>query len=515
MEPASALAKGVEALDFGVAVWSNTGALQFCNRAFSRRFGKASPESLAGFSREEFLGEILRCSDLIVTTPAQTWIEQQIANFENNERDRLLFSDGSIHQLRHTPMPGGGTITVLSDFTEIIRSERSLEKERDKSAESERVKSRFLRAANHDLRQPLASLKILIYNCIEAQSDEEREQLLHNMDVSVSIMEDLLGALLNIGQLDAGRVEPKISTFQVSMILERMQIQFEHLATEKGLDFRVMPSNVALSSDRALLERIVSNFVANAVRYTDTGRVLVGCRRKGRNLRIQVTDTGPGIPETHYEDIFKEFFRISTKHSYRKHSLGLGLNIAKRMADVLDHRISVTSTPGKGSTFSIDVPIGSVWHSDMGEPDINERVGGEFSGLTALVIEDDDILRDALVSLLERWGMTVIVLDRYDNLQPSIADLENEPDLIITDYRLQGAVQGTDLVIEINDTLEKPCPAIVVTADTNPDLIKSIRQQGFPVLIKPVSPPSLRVTMHNLLYEPELVPEISGRTDDG
>lgn len=510
----AALLAGVNALDQGVAVWSGAGKLLACNAGFARRFDKASAEELIGKSQAEVLQEISHAADLIMEVPRAEWLAQQRAAFAAFEDSRLLFADGTVFQITHKPIPRGGHVSLLSDVSEVLRNRRALERERDKAAEAERVKSRFLGAANHDLRQPLASLKIQIYNCIDAQSDEEREQLLHNMDVSVAIMEDLLGALLNIGQLDAGRVEPKISTFQVSTILDRMRIQFAHLAAEMGLELRVMPCKVALKSDRALLERIVSNFLANAIRYTETGKVLVGCRRRGRMLRIQVSDTGPGIAKEHHEEIFKEFFRISSKQGYRKHSLGLGLNIAKRMADVLDHAIRVDSLPGRGSTFSIEVPIGDVWHSDMGEPEISERVGGEFNGLTALIMEDDEFLRDALVSLLERWGINAVVLDQYENLQPSIAALEKEPDLIITDYRLQGTIQGTDLAVEINDTLQKPCPAIVVTADTNPDLIRSIRQQGFPVLIKPVSPPSLRVIMHNILYEPELVPELNGHSDD-
>lgn len=513
MELSTALIDGLNALDQGLALWSNQGQLVTCNEVFSKCFGSSHPKDMTGQTHAEFLHRIARSPDLIITISRDEWLEVQQTAFSAFTSSRILFADGSAFHFEHRPVAQGGTISLLSDVTDMLHNERALEKERDKSAESERIKSRFLRAANHDLRQPLASLKILIYNCIEAQKEEERQQLLHNMDVSVSIMEDLLGALLNIGQLDAGRVEPKISTFQVSTILERMRIQFEHLAIEKGLEFRVLPSKVVLISDRALLERIISNFVANAIRYTDAGRVLVGCRRKGRSLRIQVIDTGPGIAEEHHQDIFKEFFRISAKQVYRKHSLGLGLNISKRMADVLEHEISVKSTPGQGSTFSIDVPIGNVWHSDIGEPEISERIGGEFSGLTTLVMEDDDILREALVSLLERWGINVVVFDQYENLQPSIAALEHEPDLIISDYRLQGTIQGTDLVVEINDTLQKPCPAIVVTADTNPELISGIRHQGFPVLIKPVSPPSLRVTMHNILYEPELVPELNGLTD--
>lgn len=514
MNTENPLEKGINALGHGLAIWSESGQLLNCNTAFSSRFDKPSPQSLVGKTQRDFLHDIAQSSNLIITIAREAWLKAELSAFANHATSAFLFSDGTTFQLERWPIADGGSVSFLQEVTETLRNERTLEKERDKSAESEQVKSRFLRAANHDLRQPLASLKIQIYNCMEVDAEEERQQLLHNMDVSVSIMEDLLGALLNIGQLDAGRVEPKKSTFQVSTILDRMRIQFEHQAQEEGLDLRVMPSKVALNSDRALLERIVSNFAANAIRYTDTGKVLIGCRRRGRNLRIEVWDTGPGISDKHHEEIFKEFFRISSKQVYRKHSLGLGLNIAKRMADVLEHPITVASTPGKGSLFAVEVPIGNVWHSDMGEPEINERIGGEFSGLTTVVMEDDDILREALVGLLERWGINVVVFDQYEDLQPAIAALEQEPDLIISDYRLQGTIQGTDLVLEINDTLEQPCPAIVVTADTNPELIKNIRMQGFPVLIKPVSPPSLRVVMHNILYEPELVPELTGRIDD-
>lgn len=514
MRASDALLSGVNAIGHGMAIWSPEGRLVACNVAFSRRIGKDQPSDLEGKTQLEFLKALLGNPNFIITGHREEWLTAELAAFEQAATSRYLFSDGATYQMERWPDEKGGSVSFLHDVTETIRKERALQRESERSAEADRVKSRFLQAANHDLRQPLAALKILIYNCIDTQSEPERQQLLHNMDVSVSIMEDLLGALLNIGQLDAGRVTPKVSTFQVSSILERMRIQFEHQAAEKGLELRIMPSKTAIYSDRALLERILSNFVGNAIRYTETGRVLVGCRRKGRNIRIQVLDTGPGIPDEHREDIFKEFFRISTRQSQRKHSLGLGLNISKRMADVLGHEIFLHSTPGRGASFAVEVPVGNVWHSDIGEPEISERIGGEFTGLTVLVMEDDDRLREALVALLERWGLNVVEIDQYDDLLPSVDALESPPDLIISDYRLQGKIQGTDLVNGINEAMAAACPAIIVTADTNPELIREIRRKGFPVLIKPVSPPSLRVTMHNILYEPELVPELTAVRHD-
>lgn len=487
----------------GVALWSAESTLLAYNAAFSARFDCFGGAVPLGITQTEFFNRVDRAGLIVRQARGQN------AKTDGLGATILSFSDGTICEVERWPAEDGTYVTFYLDVTVAKRSERALERARDLAASADQGKSRFLRAANHDLRQPLASLKILIYSCASSRNDEERSQALHAMDVSVSIMEDLLGALLNIGQLDAGKVTPQVQTFQIATLLDRLRVQYAHQASEKGIALRIMPSKVAVQSDRALLERIISNFVGNAIRYTDVGRVLVGCSRHGAFLRIGVYDTGRGIAEEHHQAIFDEFFRIAEDQLYAKHSLGLGLNIAKRLADVLGHPIIMQSTLGKGSGFAVEVPIGNVWHSSLGEPEINEKIGGEFAGLVALILEDDNNLRNALTTLLERWGIEVQTFNSFDNIPAALAEFDRVPDIIITDYRLRGDVQGTDVVNQVNDILEKPCPAVVVTADTSPDLIAAIRGQGFPVLIKPVSPPSLRVIMHNLLFEPEMVPEIS------
>lgn len=491
-------------LGLGMAIWNAAGEIQEANPAFLRRFAFLPQRGeWQGLTQVGFL-DALGASGMLVheLEPLDPTVRSPLAD------QTLTFTDGQVLKVESWPMPEGGSVTLFSDISEAWQSQRALERARDKAAAADQSKSRFLRAANHDLRQPLASLKLLIYACMAAETEKERNEALHAMDVSVSIMEDLLGALLNIGQLDAGKVTPRIQTFQLSAVLERLRIQFGHLAREKGLDLRIMPSRAAIESDRALLERILSNFLGNAINYTDVGRVLVGCRRHGKFLRIEVHDTGRGIAPEHQEAIFDEFFRVVEQRPAR-HSLGLGLNIARRLAEVLGHRITLRSRLGKGSVFALDVPLGDVWHSSVGETEISERIGGEFAGLTCLVLEDDIHLRNALTTLLQRWGIETEVLDVFHDIPAAIEALPQPPDIIITDFRLRGGVQGTDIVHQINDLLELPCPAIVVTADTGPELIASIRNQGFPVLIKPVSPPALRVIMHNILFEPELVPELS------
>ena len=488
----------------GVCLWSAAGQVIYCNAAFCEALG-LTHSAIEGLDAENLLEKARRHGALISWETPGAGKTTSIPGLGDTQ---LVCSDGRVLAAIDSPVPEGGVVSLLHDITDQRRTLQALTQARDKAAAADQSKSRFLRAANHDLRQPLASLKILVYSCLMADNEEERQHALHAMEVSVAIMEDLLGSLLNIGQLDAGKIEPAISTFQVSSILSRLDIQFAHRAREKGLDLHIVPSKLAVVSDRILLERILSNLLSNAIRYTDVGRILVGCRRRGRHLRIIGADTGIGIAPEHHDAIFEEFYRVSERQASASHSLGLGLNIARRLSDILGHPMGLDSVLGKGTVFFVDVPVGNVWHSGTGEPEISERIGGEFAGLCSLVLEDDKMLREALTAMLERWGLSVVTIDDFDDAANAVAALPQQPDIILTDYRLHGRIQGTSLVEQINEVLEKPCPALVMTAETAPEVIGSIKAHGFPVLIKPVSPPSLRVVMHNLLFEPELMAEV-------
>lgn len=504
----TALISALDVMGHGFAVWSNDEQLLFRNDACTRFFSNAGLQLSEGTPLEDFLESLARSGLLLLRTAEEIWIGQERRLFEIGGASDYTCIDGRIFRNERWRLPGESIAMLMREITEERRNEASLEKARDDASQADRTKSRFLRAANHDLRQPLASLKILIYNCMMTDDEEHRSDLLHAMDISVAIMEDLLGALLNIGQLDAGQVKPRITTFQLSTLLERMDIEFGHQAREKGLDFRVVQSRYAVVSDRALLERIVSNLVANSIRYTERGSILVGCRRIRNKVRLEVRDSGIGISPEHCDAIFEEFFQV--EHSRKRQgALGLGLSIAKRVADILGHPLDVRSKTDEGSTFSVDLPVGDILQSDIGEPEINEKIGGEFSGLSILVLEDDEILRNALTELLERWGITVEAFNVFDNLAAHLHERDFRPDLIITDYRLHGGLKGDEVVRDMLTELGLTAPAVVVTADTDPKVIQGIRDDGFPVLIKPVSPPRLRVMMHNILYEPELVRELN------
>lgn len=512
-ENPAALGSALDAMDHGLAVWSDGGKLLFWNAACASFFSNAGTHLSEGQPLEEFLAALARSGLLLLLEDEELWIEQEQRLFANGGASDYTCIDGRIFRNERWSLPDASITMLLREITEERQNEAILEKARDDANQADKAKSRFLRAANHDLRQPLASLKILIYNCMMTDDAEHRSDLLHAMDISVAIMEDLLGALLNIGQLDAGQVKPRITTFQLSTLLERMDIEFGHQAREKGLGFRVVQSRYAVVTDRALLERIVSNLVANAIRYTERGSILVGCRRIRDKVRLEVRDSGVGIAPEHRDAIFEEFFQV--EHSRKRHgALGLGLSIAKRVADILGLPLNLRSETNEGSIFSIDLPVGDILQSDIGEPEINEKIGGEFSGLSILVLEDDEILRTALTELLERWGINVEAFNAFGNLASHLHEREFRPDLIITDYRLHGGLKGDEVVRDIRAKLGFDAPAIVVTADTDPNVIQGIRDDGFPVLIKPVSPPRLRVMMHNILYEPELVRELNPQKQD-
>lgn len=483
----------------GIAVWDGEQRLIYANKLFFYAFD-LPPFHAACPNFSEFLTIVGKSGELVLALPLDEWIGEQIRDFGQEKTYEQLMADGRTLRIAQRPSNDKGMTITLHDISDLKRVEHDLRRARDTAEASDEAKSRFLRAANHDLRQPLATLKILIYNCLTETDEEHRKDLLHTMDVSVSIMEDLLGALLQIGQLDAGQIVARVTTFQLSMIFDRLRIQFAHQAAEKGLKLRFSGARYTIKSDKALLERIITNLLANAIRYTDVGGVVVGCRPRGRNLNIEVWDSGRGIAPEHLPHIFDEFYQVSDSRRTKRPGLGLGLNIVKRLGDLMGHCIEVRSVPGRGSVFSVTVQPGDVWQSEFDEFEVSEMTGGEFAGAVVLLIEDDNVLRQTTVELLERWGIVVIAATSEREARRLLQETAVKPQLIIADYTLRGEF-GTEVVDNIRKEVGAEVPALIVTADVDPQIINRIRQGAIPFLIKPVSPPRLRVMMHNLLFE--------------
>ena len=288
---------------------------------------------------------------------------------------------GHVFEFRSSPMPDGGVVVTVIDATESVLAAEELQRvnellERrviERTAELTRLndalatakaeaeaanlsKTRFIAAASHDILQPLNAARLFTSTLVERMKRSKDSELVRNVDLSLEAVEEILSALLDISRLDAGAMKAEIAPFRIDDILQALALEFGPAARKKGLKFTVVPCGLTLNSDRKLLRRVLQNFVSNAIKYTKEGRVLMGGRRHGNLLRIEVHDTGPGIPETKLDIIFQEFQRLQTDGDGTS-GLGLGLSIVERMAKVLETPVHVNSTPGRGSVFAVDVPI--------------------------------------------------------------------------------------------------------------------------------------------------------------
>jgi two-component system, sensor histidine kinase len=376
---------------------------------------------------------------------------------------------------------------------------------REKKEEAEQAtlsKSQFLSAASHDLRQPTHALGMFVARLAQLPHSDETQALIVNLEASVQAMQDLLDALLDISRLEANAVRVNARPFPIAEILTQINTTLAPVSFAKGLELRVRASAHWVLSDSSLLHRILLNLMSNALRYTSRGGVLVVCRPShgGQVLRIEVWDTGIGIAPQHQQVIFKEFYQVGNVERDRSQGLGLGLNIVQRTAKLLDHPLGLCSRPGQGTRFSIEVPVTvALARSDVIVPE-ETRLEDHLTGLTVLVIEDDALVSLALVSLLESWGCTVTVVEGLAQAEPLIAK-GFAPRVLISDYRLRAGQNGLDAIIRLREISPGHLPACLLSGDTNPELMQTIRQAGFTLLHKPVRPAKLRNLIRHLAQE--------------
>lgn len=487
-------------IDFGLACWDGHGRLVLANRRFRDIHPLIANAVVPGISIRSLVTMVARSEEVIIDGSRREWIDQTLRDYKNERSRDYPLADGRWIEAS-TIHFAEGSILRLHDVTQLKSSEHSLRQAKEFAENANLKKSRFLRAANHDLRQPLATLKILVYSCFNIDDEAKRQQLLHSMDVTVGIMDEILGSLVQVGQLDAGRIATRIAHFQLRQVLEPLAIEFAPQAEAKGLQMSVVPSSETIRSDRALLGRILSNLIANAIHFTEVGKILVGARKRGTMLQIEVWDTGCGIADDQLELIFEEFHQIAEQNRGKQRGLGLGLNIAHRLSMLLDHEIDVKSWPGRGSVFSVNVPLGNIWQSDLGEPEISERIGGEFLNVKVLVVEDNELLRQTVCEMLDVWGVQVTEASDSERAFALFESGVHDFDLALVDFRLPSGRAGTDVLRELCAIAGRQIPGIVATADNDPALINQIRAQGLPVLIKPINPARLRSAMHHLLFE--------------
>lgn len=365
-------------------------------------------------------------------------------------------------------------------------------------------KTRFLAAASHDVLQPLNAAHLSVSALAEVQTSDEGKKLVRQVERSLETMEDLLRTLLDISKLDAGVVLPDIGDVNLETLFSSLRSDFKPVAKLKGLTLKFRPVSAVVRSDRTLLRRILQNILSNALRYTRSGGVLVGTRHRGDTIRIDVADTGCGIPDDQREAVFEEFHRGSTFPADTGISgggLGLGLAIVRRMAAALGHPVTFSSKVGRGTIFHIDVPVGIGASADAiaSLAEMERPRGYGLFGTKVLLVENDADVLQAMTFLLERWQCLVRAATSTEDALSLLGDTDWVPDIVIADQHLDDGDLGTATIAEVRDYLGRAVPALIVTADASEAVAKAARAAGIELMRKPLKPAQLRALLAHLL----------------
>ena len=373
---------------------------------------------------------------------------------------------------------------------ELTRRLIELAAKKEEAERANAAKTRFLASASHDLRQPMHSVGLLVGILEQRVLDAETRDIVDKLHGSAVGMEALLNTLLDVSKLDSGIIKPKVQEFELDDLLALVVSNYLPQSAAKGLGLRRVSSSAKVKSDPVLLHRILSNLLANAVRYTERGKILVGCRRRAESVEVQVWDTGIGIPATHLEDVFDEFFQVSDPGRDRDQGLGLGLSIVKRSAELLGHRVAVRSTVGRGSMFSVDVPtVSSLDALRLGHA-LDVASAEALAGAFVIIIDDETQSRFAMDALFKEWGCHVLSTDSAADAIAKLRGHLRTPDLIVSDYQLRGDSTGVQAIRDLRAFAETSIPALIVTGDTS--LAKEGVTAGeFTVLHKPAGPEQL------------------------
>ncbi len=381
---------------------------------------------------------------------------------------------------------------------ELQQAMRSIEKAKRQAEAASSLKTTFVTSVGHDLMQPLNAARLALSALGELSAPTGSGVLVEQVDRCLATLEELIRTLLDLSKLDAGAMQPDIHTFELNDVMEPLARDFAYFAQKRGLKLRIFASRRMVSSDPLMLRRILQNLIANALRYTSHGGVLVGARRRGDHVLVQVCDTGPGIPEDRREAVFQEFQR---EHSDTpgQTGFGLGLAIVRRFAQALNHQVSLASNIGRGSTFSVLLPLSA----EAPQPPVVvpplRPYATRISGAKILLIENEPAVMDAMIQLLERWGCDVAAATSGAGAVEKVKALANPPQVIIADLHLNNGELGPQAVEEVRRAFGQKVPALLVTADISAKAEETARRHGLEMLRKPVRPAELRSLLSFLL----------------
>ena len=482
---------------------------------------------------EEFVQLGLPLDTILRVSAARAGIESQM--IETVVGDRVLklavrheifhereLSGKKILEVRTSPMPHGGIVITYFDITQRVASDAALaranetlerrvqERTRELLAVNRALgeakaaadaanldKTRFIAAASHDILQPLNAARLYAASLVERPLPGPDGLLVRNLDASLSAVEEIFSALIDVSRMDAGRMEPDIEAFPLASILEQLRVEFEPLAREKGLRLAVVHTSAWVQSDRQLLRRVLQNLLANAIKYTSRGSVLMGVRKAGNTLAIAVYDTGPGIDESERQIIFKEFHRLAETAGSER-GVGLGLSIVERICKVLDLQLVLNSKLGRGSMFAVHVPRAAASDRVAIRPAATGPAPGSFEGIRVLCLDNEPAVLAGMEALLKGWHCTI---EMSGGAEPVLARRIGFPaanirwpDVILADYHLDFGT-GLDAVAKLRAAAGYAIPAIIITADHSTGVQRAIRMAGFPHLKKPIKPAALRAAL--------------------
>ena len=500
-------------MDQGIAVFDSEGTLTVWNRRFRQLLDLPEHVGQVGFPLADIVDILIQRGDIREEDRQAALVRTMTFD----EPFALVLSSGErIVEVRTNAMPEKGFVSTYTDITDRVAADRALkqvnetleQRVAERTAELTRVntelaearaaaeeanisKTRFFAAAGHDILQPLNAARLYSSSLVERLGETENREMVRNIDSSLESVEAILGAVLDISRLDTGAMKPRVQTVALKDLLKRIETDFAPVARAKSLKFTVLPSSIAIRTDPNLLRRVIQNLVSNAIKYTTSGKVLVGVRRAGDHAFIQVLDSGIGIPASKFRTVFKEFARLD-EGARTAPGLGLGLSIVDRISRVLSHPVELQSTPGHGTSFKVRVPVDLAASRHVADKPAAMPASDEpLRGLRVLCIDNESKILDGMRLLLSGWGCTVTLAESASAVEALVAAGPPALDAVIADYHL-GDGTGLAAIATLRAALGREVPALLVTADRTPDVRAEAERGNIAVQTKPVRPASMR-----------------------
>jgi PAS domain S-box-containing protein len=488
----------------GIITIDQRGTILTANPATERIFGYSAPEMVGNNVSMLMPARYRSGHDGYLARYLETGEKRVIGIGREVEGQR---KDGSVFSLElsvgETILGGTRNFTgILRDISDRKQAERDLRSAKDEAERARLTQSTFLAAVSHDLRQPVQAMTLFGSALASKIAGAPASALLDDMRASVEALDMLLDALLDVSSLDAGAVVPQETTFSLRTIMERLAAEFAPQANQKDIALRVVPTSAVVRTDPTLLYRILQNLLSNAVRYTSEGRVLLGCRRRGRKLRIEVADTGIGIPMHLQDEIFKEFIQLDNPERDRTKGLGLGLAIVQRLSRLLRCPVTLRSRDGGGATFGVEVTLVGFNKTANVIPLRGSLDPSAVGKGVVFVIDDEPSVLKGLRLVIEGWGYSVLSARTELEAIQMLTGRRQAPDILIADYRLRGICNGFQVISHVRQMFGQPIPGILISADTAPERIREAYNHGLTLLHKPIQPAELYAAIAENLSRP-------------